>query len=806
MTDTAIVGIDCRFPKAPDPAGLWDLMMGRGDGVTEVPRSRWNADDYYAPEGGRGKANTRDAGFIADADAFDHDFFGFTREEAEITDPQVRLLLECAWRALEDAAIDPRSLAGTRTGVYVGIMGSEWTNLSMTSFGGLTGMTGSGIGYAITANRISYHLDLNGPSVALDAACSSSLVALDAACAALRAGVCDHALVGAANLLLTPATGIYFAQAAVASPDGRCKPFSTDADGIVAAEGVAVVVLRRLEDALADGLPVYAVVKGGAVNHGGRSSTVTAPNPRAQQAVLTEAYERAGVRARDVAYVETHGTGTVLGDRMEVRSLGKVHRVPRERPCAIGSVKGNIGHAEGASGLAGLIKVALSLHHRVVPPSRFAESENPRLRLAANGLELVKEPMPLPEGPVTAGVSSFGLGGTNAHIVLGSAPEEARPPCPDGGGAGGGVLTVSAPDVAGLRRAVRLLAGDVAARPAGLLAALSWTSNRVKASGPVRFAVPVEDRGRALAVLERAAGDDAVLAGLTGRAGRRPRVGWIVRADGGRDSDRGADGIDERFLPYRRALDDLDAALRPHLGWSVRDALASRAAPPDGARDAVAFATAWTLGRALLDLGAAPAWMAGEGLGEYVVAALAGVLAPDEAWRLAAARDRGGDSPGGRAADVDPAAGSAGLARRRAVVPVYSGGHGGRLDGEPPGTAFPAATGSRFDEALAAAMATDPTHVVELGGGPGGVRLFACPRDGGAPAGEGLPGVVAALYRDGLDPDWDPLYDPAARVRQRLSPYAFAATGRFWWNRPGGGDGGDLAASVARPDRAGGRA
>ncbi|MFV2210676.1 beta-ketoacyl synthase N-terminal-like domain-containing protein [Actinomadura sp. LOL_016] len=803
VTDTAIVGIDCRFPGAPDPSGLWDLMMGRGDGVTEVPRSRWNADDYYAPEGGRGKANSRDAGFIADADAFDHDFFGFTREEAEITDPQVRLLLECAWRALEDAAVDPRSLAGTRTGVYVGIMGSEWTNLSMTSFGGLTGMTGSGIGYAITANRISYHLDLNGPSVALDAACSSSLVALDAACAALRAGVCDHALVGAANLLLTPATGIYFAQAAVASPDGRCKPFSTDADGIVAAEGVAVVVLRRLEDALADGLPVYAVVKGGAVNHGGRSSTVTAPNPRAQQAVLAEAYERAGVRPRDVAYVETHGTGTVLGDRMEVRSLGKVHRVPRERPCAIGSVKGNIGHAEGASGLAGLIKVALSLHHRVVPPSRFAESENPRLRLAANGLELVKEPMPLPAGPVIAGVSSFGLGGTNAHIVLGSAPEEACRPCPDGGAVGGGVLTVSAPDVAGLRRAVRLLAGDVAARPAGLLAAASWTSNRVKASGPVRFAVPVEDREQALAVLDRAAGDDAVLAGLSGRAGRRPRMGWIVRADDDRNPDRGTDGMYERCPPYRRALDDLDAALRPHLGWSVRDALASRAAPSavdvdgDGDGEAVAFAAAWTLGRALLDLGVTPAWMAGEGVGEYVVAALAGTLAPDEAWRLAAARDAG--------------AGSAGPARRRADVPVYSGGHGGRLDDEPPGAAFPAATGARFEEALAAAMATDPTHVVELGGGPGGLRLFACPRDGGAPAGEGLPGVVAALYRDGLDPDWDALYDPAVRVRQRLSPYAFAVTGRFWWNRPpgdgdGGDGGGDLAASVARPDRAGGRA
>src|SRR5437868_3528573 len=397
MTDIAIVGIDCRFPKAPDPAGLWDLLMRGDEGVIEVPKARWNADVYYDPAGGPGTVNTRYAGFIDDADAFDHEFFGFAKEEAEVADPQVRLLLQTAWRAVEDATLDPRSLAGSRTGVYVGIMGSEWMSLLMTHFHTITGHVGSGNGYAIAANRISYQLDLRGPSMAIDTACSSSLVATEQACVALRSGICDQALVGSVNMFITPSSNIYFAQAKVSAPDGRCKPFSSKADGFGRAEGVAVLVLRRLADAVADGLPIYAVIKGGAVNHGGRSTTVTAPNPHAQQAVIAEAYERAGVRAQDVSYVEAHGTGTLLGDRLEVRALGKVHGVPRERPCSIGSIKGNIGHAEGAAGIAGLIKTAVALHHRVLPLIRYSDSENQLLRLASKRLQIVKSSMPPPD-------------------------------------------------------------------------------------------------------------------------------------------------------------------------------------------------------------------------------------------------------------------------------------------------------------------------------------------------------------------------------------------------------------------------
>ncbi|NYD51157.1 acyl transferase domain-containing protein [Actinomadura luteofluorescens] len=782
MTDIAIVGIDCRFPKAPDPGALWELLMRGDEGIVEVPKSRWNADVYYDPDGGLGKTNTRYAGFVDDADAFDHEFFGFSKEEAEVADPQVRLLLQTAWRALEDATIDPRSLAGSGTGVYVGIMGSEWMSLLMTNFTSITGHVGSGNGYAMAANRISYQLDLRGPSMAVDTACSSSLVATEEACHALRAGVCDQALVGSVNMFITPSSSIYFAQAKVASPDGRCKPFSSKADGFGRAEGVAVLVLRRLDDALADGLPVYAVIRGGAVNHGGRSTTVTAPNPHAQQAVMVEAYKRAGVRPQDIAYVETHGTGTLLGDRLEARALGKVHGVPRERPCAIGSVKGNIGHAEGAAGMAGLIKTALALHHRVVPLSRFSDSENPRLKLAANGLRLVKEPMPLPDGEVLAGVSGFGLGGTNAHIVLATAPEAAaKPDTAPSGAARGGVLTVSARDVEGLRGAARRLAEDVAAAPAGRLAQLSWTSNKVKASGPVRLALPASDRTAAVEALLEAAGDDRRLAALSGRAGTRPKTGWVI--SGVSAWRTGAARWHEGVPAYRRALGAADAALRPLLGWSVRDVLLSGAEPP--AAEPVAFAVAYAAGRTLADVGVKPAWTVGEGVGEYAAAVLAGVFGLEDACRLVAAY---GASEPAAAAD---------LACRPPSVPLYSARRGGRLDDEALDAAFwteRPGDGPRFDEALRAAVESEPVRLIEvMGERTDGLRLLP-----GENGGDALAGIIAALYRDGLNPDWDELYEPGERVRHRLTPYAFAATGRFWWNRPLDG-GGDLAASVAEP-------
>ncbi|MER6528551.1 polyketide synthase, partial [Streptomyces sp. NPDC001508] len=431
MEPVAIVGIDCRFPGAPDTGAYWDLLMRGADGVGEVPRQRWDAKEFHSPTGEEGRTNTTEGGFIADPDAFDNEFFTISPREAAAMDPQQRLLLQSAWRAVEDAGIAPRNLAGTPTGVFVGIMGNEWAHLHLTDYANVTAQVGSGNGYCMTANRISYHLDLKGPSLAVDTACSSSLVAAHLAVNALLAEECDHALVAGVNVALTPALSIFYTQAGLSAPDGRCKPFSSEANGIGRGEGVGTVVLRRLRDAIADGQRVYAVIRGSAVNQDGRSNGLTAPNRWAQQEVLGAAYRRAGIEPRDVVFTEAHGTGTTLGDMMEAKALGHHHAGRAGTPMALGSVKGNLGHTEGAAGIAGLIKVALSLHHRVVPASRYAAKESKQLKLRDHGLRLLKAPLRLPAGPTVAGLSSFGMGGTNAHAILQSAPA-ARPEPADG--------------------------------------------------------------------------------------------------------------------------------------------------------------------------------------------------------------------------------------------------------------------------------------------------------------------------------------------------------------------------------------
>ncbi|MFD9125587.1 beta-ketoacyl synthase N-terminal-like domain-containing protein [Kitasatospora sp. NPDC059571] len=339
-------------------------------------------------------------------------------------DPQQRLLLQCAWRALEDSGIDPPALAGSATGVYVGCMSDDWARLQAADPARVTPRTGTGSGRAMLANRISYQLDLRGPCLTVDSACSSSLVAVHLARTALLAGECDTALAGGANLVLGTTLDLIYQQSGLAAPDGRCKPFSSAADGIGRAEGIGVVVLRRLADALRDGQPVYAVLRGSAVNQDGRSNGMMAPSRAAQREVVRAACRSAGAAPAEVAFVEAHGTGTVLGDAIEAAALADVYGSGRERPLPIGSVKASIGHAEGAAGIAGLIKAVLSLHHGVVPAGRVAGPTRPDL--AGHGLALVREPLALPREGCLAGVSSFGMGGSNAHLVLASAPPAGR--------------------------------------------------------------------------------------------------------------------------------------------------------------------------------------------------------------------------------------------------------------------------------------------------------------------------------------------------------------------------------------------
>ncbi|MEW9533752.1 type I polyketide synthase [Microbispora sp. NPDC049125] len=864
MTPVAIVGIDCRFAGAGDPEQFWELLRRGEEGIGPVPPQRWDVERYVSEDGRPGTANSRLGGFIEDAEAFDHEFFGISPKEAAALDPQQRLVLQTVWRAIEDATIDPRSLAGSRTGVFVGLMSSEWGNLHMLDFEGLTPQRGSGNGYCMVANRVSYHLDLKGPSIAVDTACSSSLMATHLGVSALVSGECDLVVVAGVNLMLTPALSIFYTQAGLSAPDGRCKPFAAAADGIGRGEGVGVVVLRRLEDAMADRQPVYAVIEGSAANQDGRSNGITAPNRWSQREVMARALERAGVAARDLTFVEAHGTGTILGDMIEVNALGELHGQGRDEPCWLGSVKGNLGHTEGAAGIAALIKTSLAMSKRTVPPTRHSREENPRLKLRENGLRLAKAPVQLPRGRVLAGVSSFGLGGTNVHVVLGSAPPT-RWPARDGEA---GVLTVSAASPEALRRNAAALLGTLGATADAQLSQVCFSSNRVKASLRHRLAVAGRDRATITGLLSRALSDDAAFEAATGRAGARPRTGMLFTGQGSQYPAM-TRRLYEASPPYRERLDAVDQALRPHLGYSLVDALfaGGEEIHDTGLAQPALFAVEYAMGGALLDLGVRPAFMLGHSVGEYAAACLAGALDLEDAARLIVLRGalmrelpRSGSMIAVKAAveDVRPlvdacadvslaavngpgdvvvsgdsaavaaigdrlAAGGARVTRltvshafhsplmrpvleafgeaaatvtaRTPSVPVISTLRGRRLDGEPMDGAYwtEHIEGTvRFGDALAVALAGEPTHLVEVGprpvllplarragAAPASVRgLVPCP--GPAATGAELAETIAALYLDGVEPRWPVLYSDGQRVPRRLPVYEFATAGRFW--------------------------
>ena len=636
MTPIAVVGIDCRFPGAPDKDAFWRLLM---DGVvtdTEVPSQRWDIDTHYHPDGVAGSMNSRRAHFIDDIDAFDNDFFGIAPIEAAALDPQQRLLLQAAWRALEDAGINPVSLAGTPTGVYVGMMSSEWGSLQMLDFAGVTPFRGAGSGYFMTANRISYHLNLTGPSMAIDSACSSSLMAVHQGCAALRSGETDTVIAAGSNLLLTPALSIFYTQAGLSAADGRCKPFGVGADGIGRGEGVAAVVLRRLDDAVADGQPIYAVVKSSVANHDGRSNGITAPSRRSQVELMRRALSLAEVEAGQIRFVEAHGTGTVLGDMIEANALGDVHKTRGGEPCLLGSVKGNIGHTEGSAGIAAFIKVCLALHLRILPPTVFGDRANPGLRLEAQGLRLADSPQQLPPNGALGAVSSFGLGGSNAHAVLESAPAAALP---EPGATG--VLTLSAPSEQALRRNADLVA--TALHNLGDQQLTSWcrATNVVKRSHRHRLVLE-GNRGTLVDGLREFLADTR--ADLVSSAPMRKvpaGVGLLCSGQGTQYPGMTRPIYDANPI-YREHLDAAAAALDPHLPSGLFAAIFGDG--PDLDHTSVAqpalFAVSYALGKTLLQSGIRPAFGIGHSVGEIASACLAGVLSVDDAARLVAVRGR----------------------------------------------------------------------------------------------------------------------------------------------------------------------
>ena len=425
----AIIGIGCRFPGgANSPEAFWKLLRDGVDAITEVPADRWNADSFYDPDPAkRGKMRSRWGGFVDKIDEFDAEFFGISPREASSMDPQQRLLLEVAWEALEDGGQVPENLAGSKTGVFVGISASDYYDIQLSDRNAINAYTNQGGVHCITANRISYIFNFNGPSMAVDTACSSALVAVHLAIQSIWNGESTLALAGGVNALLKPEITIGFSQASMLSPDGRCKTFDAKANGYVRAEGAGIVVLKPLKSALADGDTIYALIRGSAVNQDGHTNGLTVPNGQAQEAAIWEACKLAGISPEQVQYIEAHGTGTPVGDPIEANALGNV--IGKNRPagdyCTIGSVKTNMGHLESASGIAGLIKLALALKHRQIPPSLHFETPNPKIPFEELRLRVptALEPWPNGKGPRLAGINSFGFGGTNAHIVVAQAPE-----------------------------------------------------------------------------------------------------------------------------------------------------------------------------------------------------------------------------------------------------------------------------------------------------------------------------------------------------------------------------------------------
>jgi acyl transferase domain-containing protein len=415
----AIVGMACRLPGADNLTQYWQFLSEGRSAITEVPADRWSTGQYFSSDPhAADKTVSRWGGFLRDIDQFDPAYFGIPPAEAEIIDPQQRIFLEVGMEAIEDAGIRREDLKRSRTGVFVGASASEYGALDLVTASHIRAATATGGALSIIANRLSYSLDLTGPSLVVDTACSSSLVALHLACQSIAVGESDQVLVGGVSIVLSPTVAIALSKAGLMSPDGRCRPFDAAANGYVRSEGCGVIFIRRARDALASHDQIYALLRGTAVNHDGRTNSLMAPRASSQQSLLQAAYRAAGVDASEVDYIEAHAIGTPIGDAMEARALAAVMqmRAVEAEPCLIGSMKANIGHLEAASGIAGVIKTALALRHGQIPPT--IDVTNPialsrGIRLATHDVVGAYQ-----RQPRVAGVSAFGFGGTNAHVVL----------------------------------------------------------------------------------------------------------------------------------------------------------------------------------------------------------------------------------------------------------------------------------------------------------------------------------------------------------------------------------------------------
>lgn len=645
----AIIGMSCRLPGANCPDAFWRLLRNRLDAIGEVPEDRWNAQNLYDPDPSvAGKMTSRWGGFLTDIDLFDPHFFGISPREAAHMDPQQRLLLEVAWEALENAGLVPGKLAGSEMGIFIGMSTNDYFKGYYAHPELIDAYTNTGNAHSIAAGRLAYLLDVHGPSVAVDTACSSSLVALHLACQSLLTGESTLVLAGGVNIILAPEATMSFSKARMISPDGHCKSFSVDASGLVRGEGCSLVVLKRLSDALADGNRILALIRGSAVNQDGRSNGLTAPNGLAQQAVTRRALARAGIAPDRLAYVVGQGTGTPLGDKVELQALEAVLAEPgaRTSQCAISSVKANIGHLEAAAGVTNVIAAILAMQHEEIPPQlHFQPGISPE-PLNGRSLFIPAEVQSWPKGaqPRFAGVSAFSISGTNGYLVLEEAPPVSS--IPPIGEDSSHLLTLSAQSETALKDLAGRYERYLSSASLPTLADICFTARVGRTVFPHRLAVTGETHSQIASALHTFCAGETEVHVRSGYAQEEkpPKVAFLFSAEAGAYSSPGAHLYETQPI-FRATIDACSDLLEADLEHPLSSVLY----PPAGNAELLAsgpyaqpalFALEYALATLWQSWGVMPDAVMGDGVGAYVAACLAGAISLEDALWLVLERSR----------------------------------------------------------------------------------------------------------------------------------------------------------------------